>query len=112
MPKIEDLELTGASRTIYTFEVYPLETTLSKHGAVFAITKMTKTSGGTDHIRIFIGETNCLRGIVQSHSSKPCFTAARANCICVHGESDRENRVRIVGDLLAGDGWTCNPRPR
>jgi hypothetical protein len=110
MPKIGDLEITGASGTTYTFEVYPLETTLGDHGAVFAITKRTGTSKSANHARIFIGETNRLRDLVKSHSSKPCFTALRANCICVHGENDKEDRIRIVVDLLAGDIWACNPR--
>jgi len=110
MAKIEDLELTGASGTTYTFEVYPLETTLAKHAAVYAITKRTKTSSGVDHTRIFISETTSLRDLIKNHSSKPCFTALGANCICVYAEDDIGDRVRIANDLLAGDVWGCNPR--
>jgi hypothetical protein len=111
VPKIEDLELIGASGNSYTFEVYALDTRLTKHSGVFAITKMTKTSSGADHPRIFIGETDRLRDIVQTHPSKPCFTAMGANCICVYGEEDKTDRVKIANDLLAGDVWACNPHP-
>jgi hypothetical protein len=112
MPKMEDLELIGASKNSYTFEVYPLDTTLAKHGAVYAITKRTKIPTGVIHERIFIGETDRLRDLVKNHSSKPCFAAMEANCICVYAEDDRDDRIKIVDDLLAGDVWGCNPRPR
>jgi hypothetical protein len=111
MPKMEDLELIGASKTAYTFEVYPLETTLAKHGADYAITKRTKTPSGVSHARIFIGETNRLRDLVKNHSSKSCFAAMEANCICIYPEDDRGDRIKIADDLLAGDVWGCNPHP-
>lgn len=112
MPSIETVEFIGASLRPYSFDVFLINTLLGKNGAIYAITKRLGSAGAKDHVRIYVGETDNLRDLVQNHPNRPCFLAFGADCICIHPEGARNMRVRIAQDLLAGYAWGCNPRVR
>jgi len=109
MSKISTVNFTGASGTVYSFDVYALSTTFNPIGAVYVITKRTpKPGGGGDHTVIYIGHTGDLSSRFDDHHKANCFSRHYANCICIHVEADEDVRLDIESDLIAAYQPPCN----
>lgn len=108
MSKIADAEFKGKTG-IYSFQVYPLETTFNSVGAVYIFTKRTvDASGKGTHKLIYIGQTDSLADRIPSHEKWPCIQRNNANCICIHRDDNATSRLSKEADLLAAEKPPCN----
>lgn len=110
MAKLGTVTFTGKSGRKYEFNAYPWGTSFNKeYGAVYFVTKRSKNSeGGYSHKRIYIGQTEDLSTRFDDHHKQDCFDRNDANCICVHGEQDEDNRLEIEQDLINNYDTPCN----
>lgn len=109
MAKIADYSVTGASKRIYTFEVYPYNSQWNEVAAVYVVTKRTpKTGGGGSHTNIYVGQTDNLKERHSGHHKEDCFKSEGANCLSVLREDSEEKRLDIESDILEGGYWPCN----
>lgn len=108
--KIGTLILKGASGTEYKFLVYPIGTSFKSIGGVYYISKRTKKSdgvGGT-HSQVYIGETGDLSERFDNHHKADCFVKNNANCISVHTNNSKTERLYIEKDLIDNYNPSCN----
>lgn len=109
MAKIGTINLTGASGTKYSFNIYPYGTNFKEIGAVYSISKRTaKSDGSGTHTQIYIGQTNNLSERFDDHHKKSCFKRHNANCHSIHQESNENKRLEIEKDLINAYDPPCN----
>lgn len=109
MAKFGDGTFVGASGSGYTFTAYTLDQAFNPVGAVYVITKRTpKPQGGGNHDFIYIGQTGDLSERFDNHHKAACFKKNGANCICVHVNSNEQQRFKIETDLCRNNVTPCN----
>ncbi|KPJ52278.1 hypothetical protein AMJ39_08235 [candidate division TA06 bacterium DG_24] len=110
MAKIGTVTFTGQSGTKYEFAAYPWGTAFKDdYAAVYFVTERYKEAkGGFSHRHIYVGETEELGIRFENHHKAECFEEESANCICVYGEDDEDERLAIEQDLLAKYDPPCN----
>jgi hypothetical protein len=110
MAKIGTLKLTGASGTVYEFNVYNADVTWKEGLAcVYYVSKRTpKEDGGGSHAAIYVGETEDMSARHLDHHKQDCFEKHGYNAISIHQESDARARLRIEADLIKALDPTCN----
>jgi hypothetical protein len=108
MGKIADVTFTGASRTLYEFTAYSLDTIFKAIGAVYIFTKRTVHDDRGSHERLYIGQTSDLSERFENHEKWPCISEYSVNCICVHPESNEQTRINIETDLRNNNDIPCN----
>jgi len=109
MTKFGTVKFEGKSGTSYEFTAYERGSSFNKIGAVYFVTKRTKSqSGSFSHTRIYVGETGNLSERMAQHHRKDCFDQHGANCICVYPESDDMVRLAIEKDIMENYDLPCN----
>lgn len=109
MAKIGKLDLTGASGTTYTFDVYPYDTNFKAIAAVYYISKRTeKADGRGSHAAIYVGETEDLSARFDGHHDEACFKKNDANCKSILKEASEKRRLEIEADLVSSLNPPCN----
>jgi len=110
MSKIGTIDFTGLSGHVYTFNVYPLKYEFKKEkGAVYVITPRTiKSDGAVEHNILYVGTTNNISTLTESHAASKCLERERANCVCTYWEDNAASRVKINDDLLNQFHPPCN----
>jgi hypothetical protein len=110
MAKLGTLKLTGASGTIYDFNVYSADAVwVEGLACVYYISKrIEKAGGGGNHAHIYVGETEDLAERYVDHHKQACFDRHRYNCISIHQQSTVQTRLRIEKDLIEALDPPCN----
>lgn len=110
MAKLSTVTFTGASGKTYSFNVYEWGTNFKKdYGAVYFVTKrIKKAAGGYSHTKIYVGQTEDLSTRFDDHHKQDCFDTHKKNCVCVHGEQDKDTRLEIEKDLVDKYAPVCN----
>ena len=112
MAKIGTITLTGASGTVYDFNVYPYDTKFNSIGAVYYVSKRTEKKDGTgSHTKIYIGQSGDLSERFDNHHKELCFEKKNANCISIYKVPYEDKRLDIEEDLIDSyeppcNGWT------
>jgi predicted GIY-YIG superfamily endonuclease len=106
--KIADATFSGSTGK-YAFEVYPLGTDFKNVGAVYIISRRSvDAQGKCTHTFIYIGQTGDLSERFDNHHKAKCFKNNKADCICVHFNSNEKSRLAVESDLIAGNSTPCN----
>ncbi len=105
MSQIATLTLTGLSGRQYNFGVYKYGTNFKPIGVVYAVTHRNSAS---EYDVIYIGQTEDLSDRFDNHHKESCFIRNNVNCICVHTESNENQRLRIEQDLTHNYNPPCN----
>ena len=108
MGKIAELVLQGASESKYTFNVYTADTGFNDIGAVYAFTKRKVENDKVSHDVLYVGETEELGSRISGHDKWPCAKKYGGNCICVHSESNENDRLKKETDLIKNYEPVCN----
>ena len=109
MAKLGVLTLTGESARKYEFNVYGFDAEFNAIGAVYVVTKRTKTrSGHYSHTKIYAGESGDISTRFDGHHKEECFQTHGANCKCIHSEADEDRRRTIESDLIGAYDPPCN----
>lgn len=109
MANIGTIVFKGKFGTKYHFNVCSFDMEFKAIGAVYFITKRTiKEDGSKSHSSIYVGQTEDLSQRLDDHHKADCFKIMKANCICIHEESDEERRLDIEKDLVANYSPPCN----
>ena len=110
MSKLGTVTFTGKTGRKYEFKTYTWGTSFKKgYHAVYFVTKRSRNSeGGYSHERIYIGQTEDLSTRFDDHHKQDCFDRNEANCICVYGEKNDDNRLAIEKDLIDNYDPSCN----
>ena len=110
MAKLGTVTFTGASGSKYEFNAYAFGTTFKEnYGAVYFVTNRHKNDdGGYTHKSIYVGQTQDLSTRFDDHHKQNCFDQKNANCLCIHGEQNEDNRLHIESDLIDNYNPPCN----
>lgn len=110
MAKVGTITFTGESGNEYDFDIYPIDTTWRDGiGAVYVVTyRYKKENGKFYHTRIYIGQTDDLKGRLEDHHQIECIQNHDANCVCIHLDADEKSRVKKETDLIRGNSTKCN----
>ena len=96
------INLTGISGRVYTFEIYPIDTTIKPVGAVYVFTSARpNANGGHIHNIVYIGQTGNLNERLSYHHKEGCIDRNGANRICIRVTPNESDRLRIEADLIA-----------
>jgi hypothetical protein len=105
MAKVGNATFHGASRTVYEFGVYALDSNFKDNIAVVYV--LTATNAKGQHEPLDIGETNDLKTYLQkNHDGEWPRDVAH---ICVHADSSEASRRSKKSDLLAHYSLKCDP---
>ena len=81
MEKFGRVTFTGESGQDYAFAAYPRETRFKPIAAVYVITKReANAEGRASHTRLYIGQTDNLRGQPFNHGHEHCFDRKHHYC--------------------------------
>lgn len=95
-------------KTIYNFEVFPLDVELESVPAVYLITKRKIDKlGKAHHAPVCIGQTDSLTEGLKQHVKGKCIKKLKANVICVLQNEDEKSRRKIEEDLKASCAVPC-----
>lgn len=110
MAKYGTITFRGTSGNQYEFTAYSWDTGFKEnYGAVYFITKRSqKSDGGYSHMRIYVGQTDDLSTRFDDHHKDSCFRRNNANCKCIFGEQNENNRLAIEKDLIENYNLPCN----
>lgn len=100
-----NLQLTGASKRAYSFQVFPWGTNFNSSGAVYAI--LRKTPSGNYSV-LYIGQTGDLSERFDNHHKQACFDRNGKTHIAVHPEPTESGRFNIETDLVRNYNPMCN----
>jgi len=92
----QTLTLTGATRNLYTFTVYPWNTPLISFGAVYLVL----CRGEAGYSIIYIGRSGELSSDILQHPLMPAFNQAGTTHIGVHIEPLIAHRYAKQMDLI------------
>ncbi len=110
MARLGTVTFFGASGTAYAFNVYPFDSSFKEIGAVYVISRQYSDSESTPSPpAIYVGEMGDLsdRGFDQHHKYL-CFQDENADCICIHRQDTKQNRLDIESDLIGHYDPPCN----
>ncbi len=109
MSSVATITWNGGSGKEYAFEVYLLDSTLPSISAVYVVTRRFKNdSGGHNHSKVYIGETEDIQDRFSNHHKQDCFDSNDANAVCTHEVSGEASRKAIENDLLDNFNPPCN----
>lgn len=96
MAKIGTMRLTGASGTVYDFNMYAADADwIEDLACVYCVSKRTpKPEGGGTHAYIYIGETGDMATRHVDHHKQACFERHGYNVISIHREANAQARLR------------------
>ena len=111
--KIEEIEMTGASKSKYKFGIYPLAEKFLNIGAVYIFYGEIKIGVGTAFSPpIYIGETGDLKNRFgndyKDHHKWECIKSSGAKFVGIHYDSNNNSREAIEQDLLDAHSTPCN----
>lgn len=96
-------------KTLYNFEVFPLEAEFKDVPAIYIISKRIRDKRGKGHHKfVCIGQTESILGDIKKHAKGKCIKQNKANVICILAETDEKNRLRIEADLRESHLIVCN----
>jgi hypothetical protein len=106
--KISEAVFRG-SRTLYSFEVYPLTAKdITDSPGVFIISRRrTDKFGSGHHNAVCLGETKSILAEIRHHKKAKCVKQTAANVICFLKEEQPEKRQALVDDLAASRRFAC-----
>ena len=96
MEKEQTLILSGTTRNLYTFTVYPCHASLVSFGVVYLVLRLEKTG----YFIIYIGRSGNLHHDWQHHPLMPEFNRAGKTHIGVHIEPTIVQRYKKQMDLV------------
>ncbi len=97
---MSQISFVGESGKKYSFLIQPITTLFKKIGAVYFITnRTTDDMNKVIHNKIFVGQTDNLAKQFDNPRD-PMLSRFEANCICIHPEEDRKERLKIESDLV------------
>lgn len=106
-PKIGEAVFRG-KKTMYNFEMFPLDIELEEIPAVYLITKRKiDKQGKGHHSLVCVGQTESLPQGLQKHIKGKCIKKLKANVICVLQDDSEKSRVRIEEDLKTAFAVPC-----
>ena len=109
MAAIGKLTISGKSGTVYTFDMYPIDTNWKDNVAcLYYISKRTQSGGHGSHTPIYIGQTQDLKTRHIDHHKQECFDSHGYNCISLLLEASERKRLAIELDLLEAHNFPCN----
>jgi predicted GIY-YIG superfamily endonuclease len=99
----------GKSGEIYSFNVYPINSSFNEVECVYLYTKPVDTLWQC----IYVGQTEHLATRLNEHEngdedSDKCIRRSGATHIHVHRESSKSTRIDIETDLRSKYRWSCN----
>lgn len=94
----------------YDFTVYSIDHNFSSNAAVYAVTYQYQNPDDKKwwHIVKYVGQTDNLAERFEGHHKADCFEEQKANCVCVHQESNEQTRLAIEADLIKAYTPVCN----
>lgn len=106
-PKIGEAAFRGR-KTIYNFEMFPLDIEFDDIPAVYLITKRKiDKQGRGHHTPVCVGQTKSLPDGLQKHVKGKCIKKLKANVICVLHEDSEKSRLKIEEDLKTAFSVPC-----
>lgn len=106
-PKIGEAVFRG-KKTMYNFEMFPLDVELEEIPAVYLITKRKiDKQGKGHHALVCVGQTESLPEGLKKHVNGKCIKKLKANVICVLQNDNEKSRVKIEEDLKAAFTVQC-----
>ena len=109
MTMLGALTFTGASKTVYLFDLFHWGDDFDPAGAVYLIlNRQRKEGGGHTHELILVGQTSALSSGSGAHLKADCLREHIPNCIGVLLEDNRERRLAIERDLIESYHPPCN----
>jgi hypothetical protein len=109
MTKIDTLSLTGRSGRSYEFRMYVWRTGLKSLPAVYVVTERSVEPNKPPAYKpLFVGSTDDVSAIFDSHAKQDCFDLHLANTIGVLREADAAKRAGVEQDLLDALSPPCN----
>lgn len=95
-----EITAKGASGTVYTFTIYPLNTTFKPSGGVYLILKQNTV--------LYVGQTGDLSERFDAHHKEPCWRRNQADRMAAMAVSSERNRLQIEADLIESHYPVCN----
>jgi hypothetical protein len=110
MAKLGTLKLTGASGTVYDFDVYSADTVWNaNYPCVYCASHRAAQADGTgNHTPIYIGQTGDIKNRHVDHHRQKCFDSHNCNAISVHPETNEQQRLVKEHDLIRSLDPPCN----
>ena len=109
MAKFGRVTFTGESGGDYTFAAYSRDARFKPVAAVYVITKReAHAEDRASHTRLYVGQTDNLKGEPFNLHQEHCFDRKHANCVCVFLENDQDRRLAIETDLRGVYDPPCN----
>jgi len=102
------LTITGISKKVYQFIIYPIDTKFYPVGGVYIFTKRDKRGYQYHHELIYCGKTKDLSTRFDHHHKEDDINEHDANCICVMRVNTEKERTLIEEDILANNNFVCN----
>ena len=107
-PKISEAIFRG-KKTLYNFEVIPLNEEFEDDSAIFVISKrITDRKGKGHHAFVCIGQTDSILSEIKKHKKAKCVKQHAANVVCLLREQSEESRLKVVEDLKSAHASFCN----
>ena len=109
MGKVGTVNWTGASRKIYSFDVYTMDTKFNEVECVYLYTKIVNNI----YQPIYVGQTSQLATRLDQHAngdedSEKCIQHSGATHLHVHMLKPESSRRSVENDLLKNYNWSCN----
>lgn len=100
----------GQSGQQYAFQVYTLDTTFRRVGAVYAVVnRYSKPEGGGYYVTpLYFGQTSDLSARFEGHHRQRCFDRNNANAIAIRLDGDERSRLAKETDLIRRWDPECN----
>lgn len=88
-------------KTIYNFEVFPLETEelADKSGVYIISRRKTDERGKGHHLLVSVGQTAELEKEIAKQRKLKTVKKKSANVVCLHFSEDEKQRLKIEEDL-------------
>lgn len=107
--KLDTATFTGKSGRAYDFRIYLWEHKFKALPAVYIVTERAiEPNSPPTFSPVYVGVTDDLSRIFESHEKQECFEMYYANTIAVLAESDPSERARVLQDLLEALDPPCN----
>lgn len=95
-------------KTLYNFEIFPLDIELESIPAVYLITKRKiDKQGRGHHVPVCVGQTESLPEGLKKHVKGKCVKKLKANVICILQDESEKSRMKIEDDLKTAFTVPC-----
>ena len=106
-PKISEAIFRG-KKTLYNFEVFPIDVEFEATPAVYIISKRKlDSSGKAHHSLICIGQTDSIVNELKRHKKGKCVKKLKANVISLLVNKEENERLKIEEDLKTAHTIPC-----